>query len=567
MLVRTRARGAAARRRSRDEIAALRSRARPRQRAAAVGAADPGGLGRRPTTSPTSSATPRIVGVAAPHRVLAFGTWLEPDKAQAMEHAVDALARRRRRLLDDADDARRPRRSRPTAAPSAAAPCCGCATSAASSATWPSLTPRHEKLAERQSTSLRTLIDALPSPIWTRDVAGPLTFVNAAYARAVEAKDASRRRRRAASSCSTAPRATKQPRARSPATVLRGRGCRRSSPAPAAPSTCSTCRTATGSAGIGIDATEAETMRAELARMIDAHRRTLDQLADRRRHLRRRPAADLLQRRLSRAVGPRRRLPRPEPDRFRGARRSCAPRASCPRSRISAQWKAQLHEAYRAIEAKEHMWHLPDGRTLRVVTTPNPDGGVTYLFDDVTERLDLERRYDALIRVQGETLDNLAEARRGVRQRRPAAAAQSGLRRACGGSTPRGAGRAPAYRDRDRAGASRCTATTPLWQPLRAAVTAIDSREPVDGRLERRDGSVLDCATVPLPDGATLVDVPRRHRHGQRRARAARAQRGAGSRRRAQDRFRPPRLLRAALAAHQHHRLRRICSATRRPAR
>ena len=47
---------------------------------------------------------------------------------------------------------------------------------------------------------------------------------------------------------------------------------------------------------------------------------------------------------------------------------------------------------------------------MRVVTTPNPEGGVIYLFDDVTERLDLERRYDALIRVQGETLDNLAEA-------------------------------------------------------------------------------------------------------------------------------------------------------------
>ena len=47
---------------------------------------------------------------------------------------------------------------------------------------------------------------------------------------------------------------------------------------------------------------------------------------------------------------------------------------------------------------------------MRVVTTPNPEGGVIYLFDDVTERLDLERRYDALIRVQGETLDNLTEA-------------------------------------------------------------------------------------------------------------------------------------------------------------
>ncbi len=32
------------------------------------------------------------------------------------------------------------------------------------------------------------------------------------------------------------------------------------------------------------------------------------------------------------------------------------------------------------------------------------------MFEDVTERLDLERRFDALIRVQGETLDNLGEA-------------------------------------------------------------------------------------------------------------------------------------------------------------
>src|SRR5204863_1080383 len=74
------------------------------------------------------------------------------------------------------------------------------------------------------------------------------------------------------------------------------------------------------------------------------------------------------------------------------------------------QWRTQLHEAYQAVEARQYEWHLPDGRTLRVVTTPNPEGGVTYLFDDVTERLDLVRRFDALIRVQGETLDNLGEA-------------------------------------------------------------------------------------------------------------------------------------------------------------
>jgi signal transduction histidine kinase len=45
----------------------------------------------------------------------------------------------------------------------------------------------------------------------------------------------------------------------------------------------------------------------------------------------------------------------------------------------------------------------------------------------------------------------------------------------------------------------------PTWQALRDVVTAIDSRKPTAGRLERRDGSVVDCTSVPLPGGATLV--------------------------------------------------------------
>jgi len=47
-----------------------------------------------------------------------------------------------------------------------------------------------------------------------------------------------------------------------------------------------------------------------------------------------------------------------------------------PEEQDFRQWKAELQEAYRAIEPKEHTWHLPDGRTLRVVSTPNPDGAL-----------------------------------------------------------------------------------------------------------------------------------------------------------------------------------------------
>ena len=44
-----------------------------------------------------------------------------------------------------------------------------------------------------------------------------------------------------------------------------------------------------------------------------------------------------------------------------------------------------------------------------------------------------------------------------------------------------------------------------VWRNLRAAVTAIDEREPIVARIERRDGMMIDMTTMPLPDGATLV--------------------------------------------------------------
>jgi signal transduction histidine kinase len=137
------------------------------------------------------------------------------------------------------------------------------------------------------------------------------------------------------------------------------------------------------------------------------------------------------------------------------------------------------------------------------VTTPNPDGGVTYLFDDVTERLDLQRRFQELIRVQGETLDNLAE---GV-----AVFASDGRLRLHNSAFARMWRLEPQTLDARPHIETITKLTRPLhgdndtWQQLRAFVTAIDGRQPIEDRLERRDGTVVDCRVVPLPNGATLV--------------------------------------------------------------
>ena len=57
------------------------------------------------------------------------------------------------------------------------------------------------------------------------------------------------------------------------------------------------------------------------------------------------------------------------------------------------RWKEGLLAAYRAVESQEHWWHLPDGRTIRVVANPQPKGGVTWVFENLTEKMDLESRY------------------------------------------------------------------------------------------------------------------------------------------------------------------------------
>ncbi len=280
--------------------------------------------------------------------------------------------------------------------------------------------------------AMRTLIEALPSPVWARDEAGKLIYVNAAYARAVDARDSREAIERGIELFDRAARTDlfraheAEQRVRRPAA-----GDRRA----AAASTFDvlTVPTRRGSAGIGIDATEADIMRAELKRMVDAHRRTLDYLttgvaifgSDHRltfyntafRLLWDLDAGFLDQGPSDSAVL----------DRLRDAGR-------LPEQQDFRKWKAELHEAYRATEAKAHEWHLPDGRTLSVVTTPNPEGGVIYLYDDITEPLDLQRRFEALIRVQGETLDNLGGRRRGVRAATGGCGCSIRCSRRCGSS-------------------------------------------------------------------------------------------------------------------------------------
>lgn len=347
---------------------------------------------------------------------------------------------------------------------------------------------------------LRTLLQALSSPVWVRNVEGRLIWINPAYARAVEAasvmaalESQADLLERAAREDLDRPRiAGSRYAARLPVIVA---GQRRLLDILDLP-------TSEGSAGIGIDMSDVETMRTELSRMAEAHRRTLDQIST--------PVAIFsAEQRLAFSNAAYQALwdldatflaQKPTDatilDRLRAARK-------LPEQADFRTWRTQLHEAYRAAEPRQYWWYLPDGRTLRVVTTPNPEGGITYVFEDVTERLDLERRYDALIRMQGETLDHLGEA--------VAVFGSDGRLRLSNPAFARMWKPSAAFLTEHPHIEAVIAACRPLrddsefWDRLRSAITGLERRDPVFGRVERDDGCVVDGATVPLPDGGTLV--------------------------------------------------------------
>jgi len=155
------------------------------------------------------------------------------------------------------------------------------------------------------------------------------------------------------------------------------------------------------------------------------------------------------------------------------------------------------------IAARTEMLHLPDGRTLRLTVSSHPMGGLIFVYDDVTDRLALERSFNTLTEVQRETLDQLTE---GI---------------AVFGTDGRLKLSNPAFAALWRLGPDDLAGEPHVNEIVEKSRTLIDrgkdwpaqrrelvarfmSHAATNERLERRDGSILQFATVPLPDGNIL---------------------------------------------------------------
>lgn len=156
------------------------------------------------------------------------------------------------------------------------------------------------------------------------------------------------------------------------------------------------------------------------------------------------------------------------------------------------------------IDPKEELLHLPDERTLRMVVSPHPMGGLLFVYEDVTDRLALERSYNTSIAVQRETLNKLHEAVTvfggdgRLKLWNPAAAEMWQL--TDDDSTL------------DTHIGDLLEHTRKYFLPAddwdrrkQRLILSITEPEPRAGRLERVDGVVIDFNCVPLPDGGCLL--------------------------------------------------------------
>ncbi|KAA5600452.1 PAS domain-containing protein [Blastochloris sulfoviridis] len=440
-----------------------------------------------------------IVGAAQPLRVLAFGAWLGAERAGALETAVERLRERGEAFtMMLATHAGRHIEAEGRAIGGCAVLRLREATGARGEAA--DLAERLRR-AERDATILRSLVESLQVPMWVRDATGRLTWANAAYAAAVDAGTAEAAvgrnielldradRQAAAQACAKHGRFEKRL-----AAIVAGE--RRQLDVVEIVN-----RSGVG-AGIALDATEAEQVRSGLQQTITAHRRILDSLATgvaifdaSKRLVFYNPAYQRLFG-LDRAFLDEHPADADVLDRLRAERK-------LPEQADFRKWRDNFLTAYHAIEPQEQGWHLPGGRMLRVVTNPSPDGGLTYLFDDITERIDLQSRINQLSGLHRETLDNLAEA--------VAVFGSDGRLKLHNPSFTRLWRLSPdslAARPHIEVIAAWCQAmcNENVWSVLRATVTAIGGRhEPVARRIERADGSVLDATAAKLPDGSTLV--------------------------------------------------------------
>lgn len=360
---------------------------------------------------------------------------------------------------------------------------------------------RQLEAADEERAVLTGLLDALPFPIWRRDGGLDLEWANRAYVRAVEETDLATVIEKGTeldhSGKQLAAEAVTALDYKSERRYVVVNGQRRALDFVELPQD-------SGTVGMALDASELDLAESDRLRHIDAHAETLNTLAtavaifdgDKRLIFYNHAYLKLWQ--MDEEFLDGQPLEGEVLERLREMRR-------LPEKADFPAWKKQKLELYtNLISQKDETWHLPDGRTLRVVLQPHPFGGLISLYEDVTDHVTLESSYNQLINAQTETLDNLYD---GV-----AVFGTDGRLRLHNAAFERiwnlSKSRLQAEPQFD-AIAEWCgeqVSDRDEWARLRSRITSGEAeRKAITGQMDKLDGVTISYGVVPLPDGAVLT--------------------------------------------------------------
>jgi signal transduction histidine kinase len=359
------------------------------------------------------------------------------------------------------------------------------------------------------------LLERAPMPAWRRGADLSLVWVNKAYADAVEAPSAGfvlkGQIELDPAARKIAETASQERRPAEGRVIVNMRGERRVLRVVETP-----MHGADGAAlgGVAIDVTDLDRAKSDLKRHIEASRRTLDQLPTAIALFGATQALAYHNGAFARLWG------------LDEAELAAAPAHGDMLDRLRhnnqlpalpdyAKWKSEQLAFYAApapgeeadAAAPDEIWHLPGGRTLRVARARHPLGGVLVAFEDVTEKLDLEARYNTQIGVQRATLNNLAEGL--------AVFARDGALRLHNAAFQRLwrldqelLDQRPRIERLFAAMAERAPQAGEAFEDLKRRATSFspEDRAPTEfASLFIGDGRVFAAGSAPLPDGATLM--------------------------------------------------------------
>lgn len=430
---------------------------------------------------------------------LAFGKWLSPRSAGDLERAIDQL-RTHGTTFDLVVETHREE----------AIEAQGRVSGGRAFVRFVALNNLRAELAELQIerdrlsatiTAFQALLDSIDMPAWQRNQEGRLSWVNEAYTEAVEARTPAEAVRDGRELLPTVARekirATVTPE--SPfhdkvTTVVRGERTFFDVFDVKGPS---------GSAGIAIDVSDVEAVREELKRTLKSHAETLDHLATPVAIFDREQRLQFYNQAFQQLWGLDLVFLESHPDNGELLDRLRA-NGKLPEQLNWRSWREAALSVYRSVETHVDIWYLPNGQTLRVFANVLPQGGVTWVFENLTEQVNLETLYNSLVKVQEETIDHLAE---GV-----AVFAPDGKIKLCN----------PAFRKlwglddeavkpgtHIRAIETACSNSydgPDGWRRFGQVITSFDDqRSDFNGTLELKTGLVLDYAVTPLPNAQTML--------------------------------------------------------------